>query len=561
MAEIPNNIHPSSASVFRRALLLVATAVLVASACSSTPTVDESSTVNAFADTAELDSPDAEAPTTEPEPESEPEPTEPPPTPEPETSLEDVAAATVKIAADGSFVPPGEDQRLSADWSGTGFIINDEGYTVTNNHVVTGAALLKVYVPGNDDPVNARVLGVSECSDLAVIDLDGDGYAHIGFRDDPITPGLAVYSAGYPQLGDDSVQERDYTLTGGIVSNTTGSGETYHASVETVIEHDAKIRGGNSGGPLVDEQGQVVGVNYFGGDLDDFNLAIEAQKARDIIDALQNGSVESIGINGQAVAGDEVTGVWVSGVESGSPADISGLEAGDVILTMEGLELGRDGTMSDYCDIIRSHSPTDTLNIEVLRIGTQEILEGQINGEPLAQAFSFAQELADDVGTTTGSGGGESYTEYMLVSDDSEDVIVEVPVEWSDLDGVLNEDFGPSIWASPNLAGFNESWEVPGIIVEVNRDAGPADQDAVLDLWSELDCTSGGREDFETADGYFSGRWEFFNDCGGTDTGMLILAASPPDGSLVVRMLVQIVEPRDIEAADWAIGSFDVIVP
>ncbi|KAG1648703.1 hypothetical protein GQR58_029636 [Nymphon striatum] len=168
---------------------------------------------------------------------------------------------------------------------------------------------------------------------------------------------------------------------------------------------------------------------------------VAAATALSTIEALKTGDVESLGINGQAILNEDFSGVWVSAVESGSPADGAGIIAGDVILKMEGLDLGRDGTLSDYCDIIRTNGPDDTMSIEVLRLSTEELLEGQINGEPLAQSFSFAMELADDVGTAadTGPVGTAGYDAYEFVSDESASVGVEVPTEWIDRDGEFNE--------------------------------------------------------------------------------------------------------------------------
>lgn len=480
------------------------------------------------------------------------------PTPEPvveERSIEDVAVSTVKIEAEGSYVAVGDITALSGQWNGTGFIINDEGYVVTNNHVVAGAAFLKVSGAGIDGSVNARVLGVSECSDLAVIDLDGDGYTPLEFRTDDVNPGLSIFAAGYPGGGggEDTIDARDYTVTGGIVSNTTADGRTPWASVDTVVEHDARIRGGNSGGPLVDEQARVVGINYAGA-AEDFNYAIGAQEALPLIEQLQNGNVESFGINGEAYVDPEISGVWVQAVESGSPADNAGLEAGDFILSMEGVQVGEDGTLASYCDVVRSHSSTDVIDVEVLRLGTGEVLEGQLNGVPLAAAFSFANEVADDTSAAPADSGGE-YSAYEFISDESDVVGVEVPREWGDRDGAFNEDFGASIWAAPDLGAFAESWDVPGIIVEVNYDLGPGDHNAVLDLWTP-NCEPDGRQPFETTDGAFTGIWEFWTSCGGGDTELLTLAASPQDGGLVVRMWVQAVDQRDIAAADQALKTF-----
>ena len=91
-------------------------------------------------------------------------------------SLRDVQRATIQIQAEGSFVDQELGQQLNRRGRGSGLIIEQAGIAVTNNHVVTGAAILQVWIGGESNPRNARILGASECSDLAVIDIEGDGY-------------------------------------------------------------------------------------------------------------------------------------------------------------------------------------------------------------------------------------------------------------------------------------------------------------------------------------------------------------------------------------------------
>jgi len=206
-----------------------------------------------------------------------------------------VPSATIQIEAEGTFTDPEVGTVYNAAGRGSGFIIDPFGIAVTNNHVVTGAALLQVWVGGEDEPRNARVLGVSECSDLAVIDIDGDGYPFMEWYEGDLTPGLDVYAAGFP-LGDP-----EFTLTRGIVSKADADGETGWASIDSVIEHDAAIQPGNSGGPLVTADGQVAGVNYAGGsptNTEQF-FAIAPAVARPIVEQLRNEEdVHSIGVNG-----------------------------------------------------------------------------------------------------------------------------------------------------------------------------------------------------------------------------------------------------------------------
>ncbi len=215
---------------------------------------------------------------------------------------------------------------------------------------------------------------------------------------DQVKPGLEVYAAGYP-LG-----EPQYNLTKGIISKTDASGDTDWASIDHVLGHDATINPGNSGGPLVTANGEVVGVNYSG--LKDANqyFAIGSDVALPIIDQLKTGKdVDSIGVNGTAVLSDDGTlsGIWVSSVKSGSPADKAGIKAGDIINQLEGLVLATDGTMKDYCDVIRSHNATDAMSLSVIRYATGELLEGQLNGRELAVTGNF---------DTSGSGGGNTST-------------------------------------------------------------------------------------------------------------------------------------------------------
>ena len=338
-----------------------------------------------------------------------------------------VEPSVVKIAAEGTFIDPEVGEQRNSAGVGSGAIISDDGLIVTNNHVVTGAALLRVYLAGESEPVNAKVLGVSECSDLAVIQIDGEGYTALDYRTDEVTPGLEVYAAGFPASDANTIEDVDYTLTRGIVSSTTASGETSWASVDEVLEHDARIRGGNSGGPLLDTDGRIVGINYAGIDASDQNYAISAAEATPIIEQLVAGQdVESIAINGQAVNdGAGTNGIWVASVESGSPADAAGIEPGDIITRLEGLDLALDGTMSDYCDVIRTKGSDATMSVEVLRFATEEVYEGQLNGTPLELSFSFAQEFQDDV--TVGDDPAvatETYAEYVSISDDSGSITV-----------------------------------------------------------------------------------------------------------------------------------------
>lgn len=334
---------------------------------------------------------------------SQPQPTQEQPSQPTGGGIDAVREATIQIEAQGTFVDPEFGLLVNSAGRGTGFIIDPSGIAVTNNHVVAGAALLKVWLNGESTPRNARVLGLSECSDLAVIDIEGDNFPSLAWYDGTAKTGLEVYAAGYP-LG-----EPQFNLTKGIISKENADGETSWASVDHVLGHDATINPGNSGGPLVDANGAVVGINYSTLASANQYFAIGSDIARPIIDSMREGNdVDSIGVNGSAVVSEDgsISGVWVSSVKSGTPADKSGIQAGDIIYQLEGLVLATDGTMKDYCDVIRSHGPADTLTMSVIRYGTGELLEGQLNGRELAVSGNF-----DTSGGNSSSGGSSSGTE------------------------------------------------------------------------------------------------------------------------------------------------------
>ncbi len=476
------------------------------------------------------------------------------------SSLEAAKSATIQIEAEGTFVDPEVGTLYNAAGRGSGFIIDPSGIAVTNNHVVTGAALLKVWVGGESQPRNARILGVSECADLAVIDIEGDGFPYLNWYSGPVDVGLDVYAAGFP-LGDP-----EYTLTRGIVSKARTSGETSWASVDNVIEHDATINPGNSGGPLLTGDGQVVAINYAGSDSTSQYFAIAQAQALPVIEQLRQGTdYLAIGVNGTAVNdGQGLSGIWVSSVKSGSPADKAGVESGDIITSLENLVLATDGTMSDYCDILRTHNAGDTLAIEVLRFNTEEVLEGQLNGDPLVQSFSFAQTLQDEASNNDSASTGTSdstYPEYTAVTDNSGAMTLEVPTAWGDVDGSAwnldGTDIGLSVTAAPNINDFLNSWNTPGVFFGATDQFNLSVDDLLDNFDFSSDCTSGGdRTDY--ADSVYTGKYDVWLSCGGTDTLLVVMVAEPADQSYSALIMVQVVSDADLDALDHILNSFIV---
>ena len=480
------------------------------------------------------------------------------------SSLQNVRQAVVQIEAQGTFVDPEFGLQVNSAGRGSGFIIDPSGIAVTNNHVVTGAALLKVWVGGESEPRNARVLGVSECSDLAVIDIEGDNHPYLDWYEGSIDVGLEIYSAGFP-LGDP-----EFTLTKGIVSKASTSAETDWASLDSVLEHDATINPGNSGGPLVDSSGRIVGVNFASNPTFSQYFAIPRDVAAGIIDQLrQDQDVDSIGVNGKAVVSDDglLSGVWVSSVASGSAADKAGVQPGDILTTMEGLSLAMDGTMADYCNILRTKGPDATLSIEVLRYEDEQYLQGQINGRPLETSFSFETELGSAIADEGGSTNG-SYSSYVSVSDDFGTISVEIPSEWADVDGSPwvddGEVIGAGISAAASLDDFFSYWDEPGIFFGASDDlARLGGYVQLLDILRPdfmSDCELDGRYEYD--DILYRGKYDLFSKCGGSDGSLfMVLTAVPKDDptEFLILLEVQIVQDGDLEAVDRILESFEVV--
>jgi serine protease Do len=350
-------------------------------------------------------------------------------------------------------------------------------------------------------------------------------------------------------------------MTRGIVSKADTAMDTPWASLSHVIEHDARIRAGNSGGPLVDEAGKLVGVNYAGNDQHDQNLAIHRDEVQEVIDQLIEGeNVMSLGINGTALMNEEGEGlgVWVNSVASGSAADEAGVEAGDLLTKMEGVSLGTDGTMADYCSVLETHGPDATLAVDLFRSGEGIYYSGQFNGDAV-EAVSVAQ----DAGASDGGAQGAD-VEYTTVVDDTQSVAVDVPTDWAGLDtSVFTDPLGGEwahIDASPDINAFQGGdWSVPGVsIMAAPMDSASFSVEDWLAMAEQQLGQSGCTKDSEDAysDGLHEGAFTYWTGCGGVGAQYLMLSAYSTDGSYVIALAVQAVSEADLTTIDRALGSF-----
>lgn len=507
-------------------------------------------------------------------------------------SVDDVEKATVYIQAAGGVFDQGRQFGESSVGQGSGFIIDPSGLAVTNNHVVAGAGFLEVYVNGEDEPRDAKVLGRSECSDLALIDIDEGGFDYLEWRDGEISSNLDVTATGFP-AEDEDLEERipDYTVTRGIINTTEASGDTQWASVDSVLEHDAMLQGGNSGGPLVDEEGKAVGVNYAErtdpetGAGTGQQFAIAQQDAQDIVAELKNGDVDSIGINGIAYGDPDLSGIAVVSAVTGSPAANVGVsnfavnEADptlpqelDIITKLEGTTLGENGTMEEYCNVLRGRgSPDQPLSMEVLRSAFDEAgeptsvvrYEGVLNGGPEGKLKPVETLLGASSEGQTGDTGSSSSSDYAAASDDSGAITVEAPTSWSQIDGrpgpiFDGEENGPALTVAPDVEGFNNSYATPGVDIRVSSSVlATYDQNTVLDgLDRSGQCELVSNEQ----DAASQVAVNYWANCGGVEGQEVFdTAIVDPNGAYLVLVQIQLVGEADSAAVvERIVGSLDI---
>ncbi len=496
-------------------------------------------------------------------------------------SINDVENAVVRVIAEGTWawLEEGEIVR-NITWHGSGFFIDPSGIVVTNNHVTAGAATLKVYIAGDiQETFPARVIAASECMDLAVLQVEGGPFpVYLEWYTGPVEVGMDVYTAGFPGVGDDW----KFTMTKGIISKTRDTGDTYRSTMEYTYLHDAPVRPGNSGGPLITEQGQVVGINYYTADLRlDASYAIPADLARPVVERLRTGEpYRWIGISGVAIDLPDIgyTGIWVESVESGSPADRAGIRMADIIIETENIRVALEGTMQEYCNILASKKPGDPIKVKVLRWETGEILEGTINMSPLQVVghLPSTSQAAIQPESPPSSGEQAGGGAWSYIADDTQAIGVKVPKAWTrEVDGSLwtgtwTKDDGSTydfvaarIIAAPDISAFI-NLEGPGLWIAASRDFGKVGGYLqLLDAtrsWFDS-CTLTERGTYE--DEVYEGGYYFWERCGSQNTiASLMIVVRPKADPTAFLMMVNIsVHPQDDVPTilSQVLDTFDVI--
>jgi serine protease Do len=284
--------------------------------------------------------------------------------------------------------PGGQGQEFRSDAGGSGFVISPDGLIITNNHVIDGATSVKVHLGDRDYP--AQVKGFDKATDLALLKIDaGHPLRYLELGDsEAIRVGDWVMVIGNPL-------NLDKTVTTGVVSakgRSIGiSGPD--ASFENFIQTDAAINFGNSGGPLLNMQGQVVAIataiNYGA---ENIGFAVPVNTLKDILPQLREKGKVSRGYLGLGVRNLDYTqaqawglkgtdGALVQSVENG-PAKDAGVEHGDVILAVDGHKVKQTRDLINY---VSGKGPNATVTLDVFRDGRMVQKQVKLRERPATQ--------------------------------------------------------------------------------------------------------------------------------------------------------------------------------
>ena len=276
------------------------------------------------------------------------------------------------------FPQQGVPQQRERTGSGSGVIITQDGYIVTNNHVIEGATKIEITLNSNQT-YPATLIGTDPATDVALLKIDATGLPFIPFADsDKLRLGEWVIAIGSPY-------DLRSTITAGIVSAKGRSMPNYTGEfkIESFIQTDAAVNPGNSGGALVDKAGNLVGINTAiisqTGSYTGYSFAVPSNIVKKIVyDLMDFGSVKRavLGITMQPIddkiASDlklsSLNGVYIVEVSKSGAADIAGLKAGDVLVAIDSINIT---TPSSVQEAVSRFSPGDKAEITVIRAGKE----------------------------------------------------------------------------------------------------------------------------------------------------------------------------------------------
>ncbi len=260
--------------------------------------------------------------------------------------------------------------QQEAEGMGSGFIINTDGYILTNYHVIEGATEVTVTLSDGQE-VTASVVNYDSDQDVAMIKINEDvevpGVVELG-DSDALQPGEEVLAIGNPLS-----KELSSTLTKGIVSALNRSIETQTGVSTNLIQTDTAINSGNSGGPLINTKGEVIGINTLKASdgAEGIGFAIPINDVKEKIDSLSK-PILNLGVSIRVI--DESMakqlnmeeGLYIVEVNEFSPAEKAGLKGGDLIVKADGTRIK---TFEELQEIKNSKEEGDTINIEFIRDG------------------------------------------------------------------------------------------------------------------------------------------------------------------------------------------------
>ena len=310
-------------------------------------------------------------------------------TPAPAGAPLDVAALYERVSAGVVFVQansgggelpfPGGGQAAS----GSGFVIDDEGHIITNDHVVEGASQYRVRFGEDGEPIEAKLLGTDPSVDLALLQVDPED---VGDALQPLELGASEdLRPGDPAIAIGSPFGLEGTVTAGIVS---ALGRTIQApngfSISGAIQTDAAINPGNSGGPLLDEQGRVIGVNSQirtgGGNANTgVGFAVPVDEIKRSLPALEKGEDPQRAFLGVSSGLAPEGGAQVGGVVAGGPAARAGLREGDVIVEIADRPVREP---DDVSGVVNARRPGDEVRVVVERDGERRTLTVTLGEQP-----------------------------------------------------------------------------------------------------------------------------------------------------------------------------------
>ncbi|GDX14510.1 putative serine protease [Actinomycetes bacterium] len=290
------------------------------------------------------------------------------------SDLSGVAQAAQRLANSVVTISSSVDSGLSeGEATGTGVVVTSDGEILTNAHVVDGATEVRVRFAGDTEPVVAEVLAADAGNDLALLKVNATGLTAATFaKPGSVRVGDQVVAIGYALALDGGP-----SVTTGIVSAMKRTIFTESGALNSLIQTDAAISSGNSGGPLANMRGEVVGINtaVARGDTNssanNIGFAISVDEVLAVLEQLREqaaGDARAEGFLGVSLEPrtDGGVGSIISNVQSGSPAQEAGIVTGDIVLAVDGEPVnGQAGLVA----AIRDRSPGDSVSIELVRNG------------------------------------------------------------------------------------------------------------------------------------------------------------------------------------------------